>query len=74
LVNVEFSAFREVRGAGKIDHPGVEGVSFLIALRNVWICRCQTFNVFIIPVSSRGWMFFYAESENKGSKLLLKTA
>jgi hypothetical protein len=45
----------------------------LMGLRNVWICRCQTFNVFIIPCWFLSWTFFYAESENKGSKLLLKT-
>jgi len=42
--------FHEGRSAGKINHPGGRGVSSLMGLRNVRICHCQTFNVFIIPL------------------------
>ena len=42
-------------------------------LGNVWICRCQTFNVFPIFLAFEGGTFFYIGPNLVGSDMLVKT-
>ena len=60
---------REILG----PHPRWSTVFSSISLRNVWICRCQTFNVFPIFVAFEAWTFFYIGLDLVGSDMLAKT-